>query len=99
MQVADISCDTDTSTWKQSLRQLADSGKTSADIRRFWTPSAYNLEVFENMPVRRVPWFVVADSTGRVLYRGSSVAEARNQQNNTLKKAFHNTLKTIRPCL
>ena len=77
VQFADISCDTDTSTWKQSLRQLADSGKTSADIRRFWTPSAYNLEVFENMPVRRVPWFVVADSTGRVLYRGSSVAEAR----------------------
>lgn len=77
VQIADISCDLDTAAWKQSLRQLADNGKTSTSVSRYWTPSAYNIEAFEKMPVRRVPWFIVADSTGRVLYRGSSVAAAR----------------------
>lgn len=77
VQFADISCDLDTAAWKQSLRQLSDSGRTAEDIQRFWTPSAYNIAAFEKMPVRRVPWFIVADSTGRVLYRGSSVAAAR----------------------
>ena len=29
------------------------------------------------MPVRRLPWFILADSTGRIIYRGSSVSLAR----------------------
>lgn len=76
-QFADISCDSDTAAWKQSVRQQTDSSATSKSILRFWAPSAYNIAAFEKMPVRRVPWFIVADSTGRVLYRGSSVASAR----------------------
>lgn len=79
-QVADISVDTDTMTWKKSLREIADSADFKAArypaIIRAWAPGPYNISAFERMPVGRTPWVVVTDSTRRVLYRGESPSEA-----------------------
>ncbi len=83
LQVIDISCDTDTATWHASLRETAPAdsvGKSVAQkIRRCWSASPYNLQGLEQMPVATVPWFVVADSTRRILYRGASLTAARSR--------------------
>lgn len=77
VQVADISADPDTAMWHTSLRHLAD--KSTPALHRLWTPSPYHVKGLEKVPVGRVPWFIVADSTRRVLYRGPSVSVARKK--------------------
>lgn len=95
LQIADISCDPDTATWKKSIRESDNPGTPSKNgsptnmkeiTRRFWSLSPYNIKEFDRMPVRRLPWFVVADSTGQVLYRGSSVSEMRKVSENAMNK-------------
>lgn len=78
LYAADISADPDTAAWRRSLRALEANGKTPEEIVRYWSPSPFNIEQFSRMPVERLPWFIVADSTGQVIYRGASVSAARN---------------------
>ena len=75
--IADIACDPDTATWKRSLRDIERLERGVKGVRHYWTPSPFNLPQLEKMPVRRLPWFILADSTGRIIYRGSSVSLAR----------------------
>jgi len=88
LEIVDVSCDADTSVWHGSLERLrerADSvgkGKAGAEefysVRRYWSPAPFNLIGMGEIGVGQVPWFVVADSTRRVLYKGPSVAVARD---------------------
>lgn len=81
LHIADISCDPDTAAWHSSLRKTesADSLNASAakEVKRFWSPSPFNIMGLEEIPVAAVPWFIVADSTRRVLYCGPSMEKAR----------------------
>lgn len=77
IQVADLSTDPDTAMWHMSLRRVAD--KASPSLHRMWSPSPYQIKGMERVPVGRVPWFIVADSTRRVLYRGPEVSVARRK--------------------
>ena len=83
LQIIDISCDNDTAAWHASLREIAPADslkkRDAREIRRCWMPSPYNLQGFERIPVATVPWFIVADSTRRILYRGPSVSDARTR--------------------
>ncbi len=81
LQIIDISCDSDTATWHASVRENAPADslkkRDTKEIRRCWMPSPYNLQGFEQIPIATVPWFIVADSTRRIIYRGSSISAAR----------------------
>ena len=82
IQIADISCDTDTASWHASIKEPSpsDSIKSRIDkeVKRFWSPAPFNIMGFEEVPVAEVPWFIVADSTRHVLYCGPAVSGARN---------------------
>lgn len=82
LQMVEISCDPDTAAWKTSVKKSAtdaDTLRTSpwSRVQRCWTPAPYNIMGLEEIPVASLPWFVVADSTRRVLYRGPSADDAR----------------------
>jgi len=82
LQVIDISADHDTAAWQESLRQLAKADSTATRknkfLKRGWTPDPYGIAGLEHVPVAALPWFIVADSTGSVLYRGRSLSAATN---------------------
>ena len=82
LQVIDISADADTAAWRTSLRDMekADSAgyKKQRFVKRGWSPSPYSIYGLEEVPVAATPWFVVADSAGHVLYRGSALSRASN---------------------
>lgn len=80
LQVIDISADADTAVWRTSLRDMekADSAdyRKQRFVKRGWAPSPYSIYGLEEVSVAATPWFVVADSAGHVLYRGSALSQA-----------------------
>jgi hypothetical protein len=81
LKIFDIGCDNDTMAWHNSLREVAhvdslNEGKL-ATVKRVWSPSPFTLTAFTNMEIAQVPWFIVTDSTRRVIYHGSSLSAAR----------------------
>lgn len=80
VRIVDISADADTAAWLESLREIAktDSLGRLLSVSRAWTPAPYAIMGLDGIAVAGVPWFVVADSTMRVLYRGPSAASARS---------------------
>lgn len=81
LQIVDLSCDTDTVSWHKSLSEIdavVDSLKKDelAVVKRVWMLSPYSVQGIDNLSISCTPWFVVADSTGTVLYNGSSVQKA-----------------------
>ena len=82
LRVIDISCDPDTATWHASLKEQ-NSTRTDAKVphnavERYWTPAPFNLTGLDEISIASVPWFIAADSTGRVLYRGPSASAAHD---------------------
>ena len=80
LQVIDISADADTAAGRTSLRDMQKADSTNyvkqQFVKRGWAPSPYSIYGFEQVPVAAIPWFVVADSAGRVLYLGSALSKA-----------------------
>lgn len=72
VKVADLSTDKDTAIWHRSL---PDAGQT--DIARYWLPGGPAAPVANTLRVSADPYFVITDSTARILYRGPSVSQAR----------------------
>lgn len=66
----EVSLARDSAIWKQST-----SGDSATWIQ-VWAPGTVASLNFRKLAIRRVPYFIVADSTGRQLYRGSSIEEA-----------------------
>jgi len=79
MQMLDLSLDVDSFAWKRSMR--ADS----ATWKRGWLPGSVATKGLENVAVALLPWFVVADSGGLIVYRGSSVTDAVKAVDDALK--------------
>ena len=77
IRIADISCDPDTAAWKRSLTRPESDTDADKEINRYWSPAAFCIPQLQQIPVQRVPWFILADSTGTILYRGSSASQAR----------------------
>lgn len=75
LNIIDISADADTMIWHRSVRNS--DFKDNRRFRFYWTMSPYNIPGLDGLPVAAMPWFALADSTGRVLYRGSSVSALR----------------------
>lgn len=80
VNIVDISADADTAAWLASLREIAktDSIGRLLGVKRGWTPAPFAIMGLDDIPVAAVPWFVVTDSTMKVLYRGQSAAAAKS---------------------
>lgn len=78
VSVVDISADPDTAAWLASLREIAkaDSLGRFPGVKRGWTPAPFAIMGLDGIAVAGMPWFVVADSTMKVLYRGPSATSA-----------------------
>lgn len=76
MQAIDISVDIDTATWHTSLRSLPQTSAMRTKARHRWAPGAIALEPLSAVMVGDIPFFAVVDSTGRVVYRGTSISAA-----------------------
>ena len=72
VRLADVSFDADTLTWRRSLGDASDV----TAILRYWAPGAAATPGLEPLRIGRLPFFVVCDSTARILYRGSSASRA-----------------------
>lgn len=71
LQVLDLSMNTDSFSWRRSIRP------DSASWTQVWLPGSAATAGLENAAIGSLPWFVVADSSGAILYRGASVRETR----------------------
>ena len=79
LQVVDISFDPDTMTWKRSIRY------DSASWKQGWVVGGASAHSIERLGISRLPFYIVADSTGKQLYRGTSINEAKTKIKEVLK--------------
>ncbi|MDE6331992.1 MAG: hypothetical protein K2L80_05265 [Muribaculaceae bacterium] len=70
LAVLDFSVDTDTATWKQSIRS------DSAGWIQGWAAGSLAAPAISRLGARRIPYFIVADSAGKQIYRGVSLGKA-----------------------
>ena len=76
VRVLDIGVDRDTATWHRSLREIR-SG-TGAEVKepsRYWALSPRHVIGLEEVAIGQVPWFIIADSTGRVIRTGPALSK------------------------
>lgn len=71
VRIIDIAFDADSADWHRSLPDSRDG-----DIARYWAPAGASSPGIIDVKVERVPYFIVADSTARILYRGASARQA-----------------------
>lgn len=71
VKIADISFDTDTVTWRRSIGDASE-----AALLRFWAQGAAASPGLEPLRIGRLPFFVLCDSTARIIYCGSSASAA-----------------------
>lgn len=79
LQLIDISFDTDTTAWKKSIEN------DSATWQQGWVVGAASASSIERLGISRLPFYIVADSTGKQIYRGNSIIDASNEVNKVLK--------------
>ncbi len=70
LALVDVSFATDTATWKIITH------RDSADWNQCWVLGAMKAKPIERLAIPRVPYFIVADSAGKQVYRGSSISKA-----------------------
>ncbi len=71
LKLLDLSIDSDTTEWHYSI--VADS----ASWTQGWLPGGTAARSVEALSIPSSPYFIIADSTGRQLWRGSSISKAR----------------------
>ena len=74
--IVDISADMDTAVWHNSIRELPE--KDPENLTRAWSISPYTLPELTDIPVPSLPWFILTDSTGTLIYRGKSISRVRS---------------------
>lgn len=75
----EISTAPDSAAWRQSIR------RDSTMWTQTWVPGGTAGTPIRRLAIPRLPYFITADSTGRAIYRGSSVAKARKAVESVLK--------------
>lgn len=71
LRVLDLSLDMDTSSWRRVIRP------DSAAWTQAWLPGGTAARGLDSLAITRLPYFIVADSTGRQLLRSASAAGTR----------------------
>lgn len=80
VNVLDMSMDADTMSWRRSVR--ADSVEWSTA----WAAGAIAAPGVDRLGIPSVPYFIVADSAGRQLFRGRSIKRAEALVDSILKR-------------
>lgn len=70
LKVIDYSLDTDTLTWRRTTR------RDSADYTRAWSGAGRSAIGVAELGIARLPYYIVTDSAGSQIYRGTSVTDA-----------------------
>lgn len=78
LRVLEISLAPDSIQWKNSL-----AGDTTKWAHT-WVPGGASSPLLYDLNIPRAPYFILADSTGNQIYRGSSIATAIDSLNNRL---------------
>lgn len=78
--ILDVSLDADSVQWRQAI------GKDSATWTQVWAPGSAAAASVEPLAIDRLPFFIVTDSAGNQLYRGSQLLKAETAMTNQLKK-------------
>lgn len=76
----EISLADDSASWRQSL------GRDTVGWPQTWVRGSVMASPIRKLGIRRIPYFIAADSTGHTIYRGSSIGNARRAIEKTLKK-------------
>lgn len=79
LKVVDISFTPDTTAWHNATR------RDSASWDEAWAVGATTNKAIEYLSIPRTPYFIVADSTGTQLFRGSSISQAQALIDSKLK--------------
>ena len=79
LQIVEISFDPDTATWKNSIKP------DSATWQQGWVVGGVSANSIDRLGISRLPFYIVADSTGKQLYRGTSVDAAKKEIQSNLK--------------
>ncbi len=66
LRVLDLSLGADTFVWRRVIRP------DSAKWQQAWLPGGITSDGLQNAAISRLPWFVLVDSAGAVIYRGPS---------------------------
>lgn len=75
LAIYDLGCDRDTMVWNSSMRNIPDNYPDS--VQHLWLPAAEATPEIAALAPSDRPYFVLADSMGKVLYRGPSVMALR----------------------
>lgn len=75
LRIVDLGCDRDTLLWHSSLRALPED--YPRDVTRLWLNAGVATEGIALAAPTTIPYFLLADSTGRLLYRGPSASATR----------------------
>ena len=71
----DFGCDRDTLQWKATLRSLTDD--YPAGVTRLWLNGGMATDGISQAAPTTIPYFILTDSTGRLLHRSPSVSATR----------------------
>lgn len=80
LTIVELSTADDTTEWK------AETINIKPQYLRCWEPGGVATRGLAGMHVRRVPWYVVADSTSKILYSGSEIDKASRVVDNRFTK-------------
>ena len=70
LAAVEISTAPDSASWRQSL------GRDSVSWPQTWVQGSVAAAPIRKLAIRRIPYFIAADSTGRPIYRGPSISAA-----------------------
>lgn len=76
----ELSTAIDSATWRRSI-----NGDSARWIQT-WLPGSVASAPVRKMDITRIPFFIVADSAGKQIYRGPSISEARKKVENHLDR-------------
>lgn len=75
LRITDMGCDRDTLYWHRSMRSLPDGFPRR--VRHMWLNAGPATEGIAQTAPAAIPFFILTDSAGHVLWRGESASAAR----------------------
>lgn len=76
--IMDVSFASDTVLWKRTIKN------DSAQWNQCWALGSVQAKSIDRLAIPRVPYFIVVDSTGQQIYRGSSITHAKTTLDSSL---------------
>lgn len=84
LRIVDLGCDRDTLLWHSSLRGLPED--YPKDVTRLWLNAGMAAEGIALAAPTTIPYFIMTDSTGKLLYRGPSASATRAAYGRIVRK-------------